>query len=304
MIPNAVFIATGVVYVIALIGITSMTMMMSLSGDGVLANRLMKRMVSGLVLLALIVRTVWMFARTGPAPTLFTSHRFLFAFLNRLSLLVFFTAFTIVVARWGITVRQIQRKSSKAYLIGIIVGCSILWLFQLVFLGVTGALDWPEKSYHHDEFWYKMDSVAISLCFLFPALAFVRYLRQFNLLMGDRVNLPSDRSRNAKSNMRRFSFIVVVCFTLRFVAFLYGAIYGGSAKTQSFDAIIYPTFFYTIPDIVPAFAILILAADTPHHDEMVSCYEPLTAETGFSAWDDSIAEQRAVEHVMSIPDCM
>jgi len=221
----------------------------------------------------------------------FDSNALLLATFNRFSMLLFFTGFSSVVVQWGLTIRKIQCVDTKAYTIGAVTMCCILWLIQILFMvfSLAGVIDVNEN--RSSASFYKADNVSLALCFLFPALAFLFYLKQFEYVMTQQGQGKTEAVRVT----RAFSLLVGACFTLRFVVYLYGAVIwtqeleDRNSWLKGLDDVLYPTFFYTVPEILPALATVVLASAAPDHKGRNEL-EASLASAG--SWADSIAGQR------------
>lgn len=287
---DPVFLFTFIVYAIALVIVLLASLFFIVfRDDGLLTKTRTKQFVCLMTVLSLGLRSVWIFAH-GTA-TYFDEHALLFATFNRFSMLFFFTGFSSVVLQWGLTIRNIQQLDTKAYTLGAAWLCGLLWLIQLLFMvfSLAGVIDVNEN--RSSASFYKADNVALALCFLFPALAFISYLKQFERVMIQQGKGESEAVRVT----RAFSLLVGACFILRFVVYLYGAVIwtqelqDANPWLADLDVVLYPTFFYTVPEVLPAFATVVLASAAPEYKGPTDLEASLTSA---GSWGDSIAAQR------------
>lgn len=287
---DAMFFVTFLVYVIALVVVLLASLFyIVFRDDGLLTKTRTKQFVCFMTVCSLALRSVWMFAHGDPA--YFDSHALLLATFNRFSMLLFFTGFSSVVLQWGLAIRKIQLADTKAYTIVALSLCAVLWVVQILFMvfSLAGIIDVNEN--RSSGSLYKADNVALALCFLFPALAFLLYLKQFEEVMKQQGKGNTEAVRVT----RAFSFLVVGCFILRFVVYLYGAVIWTQALEDAnpwlkgLDSVLYPTFFYTVPEILPALATVVLASAAPNHKASTE-WEASLISAG--SWADSIAAQR------------
>jgi hypothetical protein len=287
---DAVFFVTFLVYAVALVVVLSASLFyIVFRDDGLLTKTRTKQFVCLMTVLSLGLRSVWIFAHGNPS--YFDSHALLLATFNRFSMLLFFTGFSSVVVQWGLTIRKIQLMDTKRYTVGAVTLCGLLWLVQLLFMvcSLAGIIDVNEN--RSSASFYKADNVALALCFLFPALAFISYLKQF-----ERVMLQQGKGKTEAVRVTRaFSLLVGACFILRFVVYLYGAVIWTQALEDAnpwlggLDNVLYPTFFYTVPEVLPALATVVLASAAPDHKARNDLEASLTSA---GSWADSIAAQR------------
>lgn len=284
-----VFFVTFIVYLVALVIVLLASLFFIVfRNDGLLTKTRTKQFVCLMTVLSLGLRSVWMSAHGNLS--YFNSHALLFATFNRFSMLLFFTGFSYVVGHWGVTIRHIQGVDTKFYTIGAVTLCGLLWLIQIVFMvmSLAGVID--VNANLSSASFYKADNVGLALCFLLPALAFMFYLKQFERVIAKEGQGQSEAVRVT----RGFSVFVAACFALRFLVYLYGAvIWTQELEDQhpwlnGVDDVLYPTFFYTVPEILPALAMVILASVAPSHK--VNEMEAPLASVG--SWTDSIAAPR------------
>eukprot|EP00753_Platysulcus_tardus_P015030 PLAT4727.1.p1 GENE.PLAT4727.1~~PLAT4727.1.p1 ORF type:complete len:342 (+),score=134.52 PLAT4727.1:31-1026(+) len=207
---------------------------------------------SSTLALSLVLRMVWVALVSGESEEYYhTAARPSYA-LNRVALALTFTSFSFVTAFWAnvlnVTFHKAERRpfglfrSTSMFFATNVAMYLATVLLLVVRLGVN---DW--KGYNAE-----IECVA----FLFLVLS------AFFLYFGSKLvrSLPKTASGTRSVQARRVLFSAVACtiaFLLRFIVLLYHPLTGKDFP-EPFGYILYPYFFYEVPELVPAAALLLM----------------------------------------------
>jgi len=207
------------------------------------------------IVVGFALRVVWMIGHAIMNPQPEGDESKLSFILNRIAIAVHFLPFIVVFLDW-LTSLQSQFKRTIEHCIATLVGLFLFAELVNIILVLAKVVDVNGTS------WYDFIDFTVILAFNF-ALILV-------LLCSDSYTLNNDHSESWRlySRLRPAVIICVLCFFLRIIFWIYGSlvydfqVISSSGAANQIDIIIYPTCWYTIPEILPAFAVLSLLLPT------------------------------------------
>lgn len=196
--------------------------------------------------------------------------------MNRLAFMVLFTAFFIVVLGW-MSLWSLIKGRTRFSALKLLVLIAMLYLVQVVVILISIS-DESVTAQHTKSVWYLVDMVTLSIAALSLSVLFGYY--------GGKLE-PSLSQSFDKGTIRRWRWlrkIVILCFALRCIAFIYGTVaftfemLPTSEVATWIDLISYPALYYTLPELVPGVGLLFMLAPPPAHRREDSDPEILDAD--------------------------
>jgi len=223
------------------------------------------------ILVSSITRGFWMFARAEMDP----QGSLLCFILDRVSLCTDIFAFFIVAAEFGVQVGEQDPVVLRWVTLAIVLLVSIVQVGYIL-LRVLDVIDIGT--------WYEnVDLIVLLFLCWMTSLAFFQYGRKLSTQLALDVADPY-RNENQKyeigdtaRKVKALSVVASLCFGLRTCFWIYGAcifdweILRFEGFVASLDPYIYPTFYYTLPDLIPSIVMLhmILSKGNPPSRQVV-----------------------------------
>jgi len=170
----------------------------------------------------------------------------LMAATNRLAICFQLTGISLLVLIWAKSVTDVS------FHINLVKICVTFNVVVYIVMVITGII-----------FYNNNDAYFINILFIcFISLVSVAFVFTYSLAL--RIKLTTVQCRELEAvvkKLTRVSGILSICFFLRSICFAYSPITGNSKTPVDWiNSIIYPWFFYQIPELIPAVVIIISIA--------------------------------------------
>jgi len=214
------------------------------------------------ILLGLVMRGVWLIELTRDNRSDFAIQ--ISKSLNQHSLCAFFLAFLIVSVEWVSLWMTLSGNDPHRFRVVAFYFSSLFFLVQLFYI----LLAWMQNAWADDANYYSLDTLASMMAF--TILSFIFFLYGTKIIQKLRSS-SEEASRQILQKVTLVAKLCTSCFAFRTLFWIYGSlavtfgVLGDSPAIDIFSQIFYPTFLYTIPEIVSSFALLYIMI--PHPDE-------------------------------------
>ncbi len=165
--------------------------------------------------------------------------------VNRISMMFFFSAFSVVVYAWIVTFDKDRRRRTKIMF--------LVWNICLYIFVLSVCIFIPDEDKYG--LVYQLSMVVIALSFLVLGLIILFVGCTMKARLQDLA-----QSQIVRDNVSRLNLIMsicTICFLVRFIMFCVSPFYYVELKNMpTIDAVLYPWFFYPVPEIIPGLVVL------------------------------------------------
>jgi len=233
-------------------------------GEG---KRKLNEFVITCVMFALFTRALWLYGKSRRGKYEFGYTQALFT-VGRISLSAFCLAFILVALEWGTLYRKLRHKDTKCLRRSIIVACTLLISLQMLYIILGWALkDFPadtDNLWYAIDYKYNVDLLAMIIFFFLTSSLFLFYgIKITKQLRSASENNKGKKKKEMRSTLYKVimvSSVCSLCFGMRCVCCLFISltyIYKvGPPSLHTFDQAIYPTLYYTVPEIIPSLTLV------------------------------------------------
>jgi len=213
-----------------------------------------------ILLFGLSTRAVWMINMSNGMfsfPLSFT--------INRVSLLAIYFGFSLVSLEWVTLWRSLSGGNPRCIRIISIIFMIFLFILQAFFVCLCWISNSRELIWYSNTWGNNVDQIALSFYSFVVATFFLFYGRHFSRQVRSAVHyLSSKRILNTVKKVNIVSFLCAVSFAERTAFWIYGSLVfeiqvlpEGNVEDE-IDWMLYPTLWYTVPDILPSLALLVV----------------------------------------------
>jgi len=220
------------------------------------------------ILIALFVRALWMFGRARPGNWEVMYSATLY-FLNRVSLCVLFYAFSTVCMEWACLFAFIRRDETYRIRRFWLIGTATLFTTEAVYVACHYTI---ESLNDEENALWNIDILVLIASYFVIGLTFYIYGMKVNSQIEAAEQVMGVGAAETLKKVRVVALVCTVIFAMRFAVWLLGTlmfdwnVIAHTTVLMDIDEIVYPTFYYTIPDVIPSVCVLAVLTPSERND--------------------------------------